>query len=1794
MAIANLTREISLALDSDFLGLPVQHHISNDGYWYTYHPSDFDSNNVLAGNSIIAYEWDSVLSVVSADRLSGGHSINQIETDGTFGFIDDSHGVPDVAGLIDYRYHGGSIVHIGPGVNDITGQTETDAFMMAHLGTFGDDNTSAFLPGGGSLEDDAFYWDRIYLASGASDWAFYQYHKHLPSNYLKFDDGRVVYEADGYINPSDKEYGYMISIQANSGGKAYAVPLARIHTPSVGGAHNSHNDVTLPNTAGINYVAGGILKGSSNRFHAFYLDSAAGNTWNVYSRTYTTSSGAFTPEVSYGAYDIANPNFDPYPTGDQDGEGTQSGVTLKASSGHVFGSKIYIPVTMKAIVRSYAMAVEAVNANRYQISGSDREGSQPLVQQPTMKIKVGDTLTIENPQYSAHPMYIRTSTSLSPSFSNHNVAGASGGGLGSSTLTFTPTSAGTVYYVCSLHSGMYGEIIVSEIEGKYDQQIWRMTDANTISPGTLERIDLPYKFHGTDVKSDVLITSVGSKMYVAAAGTYPYGDGGVVLYSTVNGDSTGSYTEEGHIVTNISPESKRNQLRLHGFKYNASNTKFYCLISGNTDSSLGGSTFTGKGLYSFDLAGGSYDGYEHLDWNTTSGHLQTRGVLTSGHLSYDHATSVISYVNSPEPEGIPNGTSILQWDVASPSFFNRKEINTNSEEYYFQGIYLSDGRKALVGRVEGHEDNTGGANTGDILLTIVDNQNNAVSYTFNATGDDFVTGIIEDVENDRLVLSGYAKGELVSKGQQWVHGWARNVHQSNDSAALRFTDIVRDSDGGYLVSAIDDLNKDPNIYKFDQNYSCIESKYFSIGAESSGFENITVLDDNSYIASGYTYNGTTEKHGYITRFDSSRTTIDWAKRFFSVGGNYHNIVDHTIVKNAGIEYIVGFATDLNADSDVYTKGILFTADINGNVLTAKTTSSISTTKDTFERTSSGFQLDQNDVYINKIIPGKPNSGEFLFAGTHGKSTAITPSKKQLFGFGRVQDADLVKMVMATSDDHIADWNTADSDQISWAEWKNLALLKYDSSAESVNGAYTYQVVLVGSTSNSTDDGRIPLVAKVKFKDSGGDFFAEVPWVNTISTTYGSTEYLSSVLVEDSDQRDWWWNETAFFHNGNKRIIIAGSGTDLDSDAIHPDYTNDILMRRDTFMVMLNDSDGTLEWRNSFGHMGQDDINKSMVWDAHDRNAVVVGSSTSHSVGQDGVLFRFWKDGWGQGVYHTAASTSNAYYYDSAHLQSITCPVAQDPFAGILDYTSANASHEVNLYQNGGTAARDGLTFAGGSFSSADIGTSIIDRTTVATDYNGSYGENGLFTAFLAIVDKAKLQEFKNTETFQNNIAAGKTIHSADDVFEIHQISTVGDATADDGNIFGYDVIKSADGEYYYIAGQTSGNLAKQNTGQSGVYDYTVFQWDIASKQFRIWQNGTAQDEEIYALTELLPPSYHVTSNEATDNGLSVGTVSWIPGSVQTAYYQCGQHAGMNGQITIDAASGGAQTFNIEISYANAPGAFRFIGNDRNGSINSATDNPTLTFRVGDTINFRVNSVNHPFHIQTQAGLSGVRNGHIAFTGRSTGSLGGHTNLGGYDIFLGILDPLNWNASYYQNGSGFNDKGMNLHDISAHKDDTLSIVYTTFGSVNGGNTFGSEDIGVINFHYNLDSWDVGQSTGSETSEEIEQNGKPSTLLQDGRIAVVCNTSGAFADNSNTFGLLDMGLGIFDLDSDGNGNYKGWKKYQVGSGSSDFSYSVDNNGSTLLLTGYSEATWDRAVHGVFVEFDPERNILAKRAG
>ena len=58
------------------------------------------------------------------------------------------------------------------------------------------------------------------------------------------------------------------------------------------------------------------------------------------------------------------------------------------------------------------------------------------------------------------------------------------------------------------------------------------------------------------------------------------------------------------------------------------------------------------------------------------------------------------------------------------------------------------------------------------------------------------------------------------------------------------------------------------------------------------------------------------------------------------------------------------------------------------------------------------------------------------------------------------------------------------------------------------------------------------------------------------------------------------------------------------------------------------------------------------------------------------------------------------------------------------------------------------------------------------------------------------------------------------------------------------------------------------------------------------------------------------------------------------------------------------TYNISVLATSSSGnGYRFSGNDKNGTINSSTNNPTININAGDTINFTFsNSTSHPFTI----------------------------------------------------------------------------------------------------------------------------------------------------------------------------------------------------------------------------------------
>ena len=316
-----------MALTTEYLNLPITPGIAPTGFWYYYTPATANNTSKLA--SITPYRWGDQLPL----EIGGSNLIMQ----GSFPLITESW---DGANTL---YHGGCIEWVGSGVNNITAEEEGDAFFFSHLGTLST-----------SPNDDVFYWDRAFVPIGGTEWKYYQYHAHSPTSYVQYENGRQVQGGDGFIDPADKAYGYMISTQVRVAGVFYNSVIARIHTPSVGGAHNSHNDITLPAVSNRNYMPGGILRGIGERYHTFYI-TAVDSQWRVFSRTYTDAAGSFTAEVDLGVYDLATPNFNR-------SLGQQSQYPVRASNGTSFGARIYFPVIMNNSTSGFDLEIWSFNS----------------------------------------------------------------------------------------------------------------------------------------------------------------------------------------------------------------------------------------------------------------------------------------------------------------------------------------------------------------------------------------------------------------------------------------------------------------------------------------------------------------------------------------------------------------------------------------------------------------------------------------------------------------------------------------------------------------------------------------------------------------------------------------------------------------------------------------------------------------------------------------------------------------------------------------------------------------------------------------------------------------------------------------------------------------------------------------------------------------------------------------------------------------------------------------------------------------------------------------------------------------------------------------------------------------------------------------------------------------------------------------------------------------------------------------------------------------------------------------
>jgi len=129
---------------------------------------------------------------------------------------------------------------------------------------------------------------------------------------------------------------------------------------------------------------------------------------------------------------------------------------FKSCSKDSYGGDTYTAPSVETVeLTGYTINVTASNSQNYTLSGNDANGSVSG-NDPEVTIAAGETINFVV-KATGHPFYLKTDATLG---NGDLVTGATDQGTVNGIVTWTPTAPGTYYYVCSLHTGMYGVLTV--------------------------------------------------------------------------------------------------------------------------------------------------------------------------------------------------------------------------------------------------------------------------------------------------------------------------------------------------------------------------------------------------------------------------------------------------------------------------------------------------------------------------------------------------------------------------------------------------------------------------------------------------------------------------------------------------------------------------------------------------------------------------------------------------------------------------------------------------------------------------------------------------------------------------------------------------------------------------------------------------------------------------------------------------------------------------------------------------------------------------------------------------------------------------------------------------------------------------------------------------------------------------------------------------------------------------------------------------------------------------------------
>jgi plastocyanin len=205
------------------------------------------------------------------------------------------------------------------------------------------------------------------------------------------------------------------------------------------------------------------------------------------------------------------------------------------------------------ISNTYAQTITGADGSDYTVSGSDRIGTVSGGD-PTITVHTGDTITFDNTSHnSSHPLYIRVSDGGS------SVSNPAATGEGTTSVSWTPSEAGTYYYQCSAHSGMIGSIVVLSTDvdvtpatstqsvTSYAGVTTHLHNGDNVAIGDTQTVNNSVNLTGS---ASIHHTSATSPAYGSLGSLYLPGNGSYQIQSSPLGEvGTGDYTIEGYFNT---------------------------------------------------------------------------------------------------------------------------------------------------------------------------------------------------------------------------------------------------------------------------------------------------------------------------------------------------------------------------------------------------------------------------------------------------------------------------------------------------------------------------------------------------------------------------------------------------------------------------------------------------------------------------------------------------------------------------------------------------------------------------------------------------------------------------------------------------------------------------------------------------------------------------------------------------------------------------------------------------------------------------------------------------------------------------------------------------------------------------------------------------------------------------------------------------------------------------------------------------------------------------------------------